>query len=699
MQSQLSRLQHENAALLARIAEKDMKIAAQNAEIDQLKSTLQGVENSIVNARRHLSTFMSASQVDCILQGKSVHRWVDDDIGHALSLRNLSSKAYRLIRNRWNMPLPSLSTIKRRTRQFKVEPGVLLSVLALLKEKASTMTERDRVSVLSFDECSVAQEWCYDKASDHLYSPKKSVQCALVRGLTGSWKQIIYYKFDCPMTKELLFELITHVEAAGFPVVAMVSDMSSTNLALWKSLNVDTTTTHFTNPTDPNREVHVFADVPHLIKLVRNHFLDNGFVTTDGKVIDSTCVRELIIRSKADFKVTHKLSEKHIEVKGPQRMKVKLAAQLLSDTTAKALMYFGEKVLFEGVTWSATSDFVSLIDTWFDVLNSNMLYNKKPARSAFEAADNQIVVLQQMIDTISNLHVRGRNNPLMFQKGIIISSKSLQKLFAMVKDKYNITFLLTSRLNQDVVENLFGYLRQMGGSCDHPSPVSIKYRLRAYLLGKDSSLMGEKYNTLEQSKENCLTSDFRVTTKRNEDVRESVTEALQQELCLTSIFFSACTEEDLINTDDLTEEDIELGGSLEGDTETEGMMYFGGYVARKFPQHQLGYQSQNYKKRKWIDVTARDSSKLVKPSEEFIPKLRKMGKIFKSYHGNNTLQCGKSAMSSLAEHMTHYVDLPTEVITFYVRCRTFFRMRILNNKMKKASMQKKINTKIYKLVA
>lgn len=37
----------------------------------------------------------------------------------------------------------------------------------------------------------------------------------------------------------------------------------------------------------------------------------------------------------------------------------------------------------------------------------------------------------------------------------------------------------------------------MGGSCDHPSLVRVKYQIRSYLLVKQSDLIGENYNIIE----------------------------------------------------------------------------------------------------------------------------------------------------------------------------------------------------------
>ena len=82
------------------------------------------------------------------------------------------------------------------------------SVINLLKIKAETMEEYERVCIVSFDECSIAYEWCYDKGTDTLYDPKSKVQCVITRGMANSWKQLVYYNFDCHMTKEILFDLI-----------------------------------------------------------------------------------------------------------------------------------------------------------------------------------------------------------------------------------------------------------------------------------------------------------------------------------------------------------------------------------------------------------------------------------------------------------------------------------------------------------
>ena len=103
----------------------------------------------------------------------------------------------------------------------------------------------------------------------------------------------------------------------------------------------------------------------------------NGFILSEDKYALIGCVRELFERSVCDLKVLHKLSEKHFPPKGVKRMSVKLAVQLLSETTAKALMHFGNEGLLKSPYWKDTAHFAQLVDSWFDIFNSRVPFDVK----------------------------------------------------------------------------------------------------------------------------------------------------------------------------------------------------------------------------------------------------------------------------------------------------------------------------------
>ena len=62
------------------------------------------------------------------------------------------------------------------------------------------------------------------------------------------------------------------------------------------------------------------------------------------------------------------------------------------------------------------------------------------------------------------------------QTGILVSTQSLLDLFASLVASGSYNYLLTSRLTQDALENLFSQIRGRGNS--HPSPVNFRHCLR-----------------------------------------------------------------------------------------------------------------------------------------------------------------------------------------------------------------------------
>ncbi len=129
----------------------------------------------------------------------------------------------------------------------------------------------------------------------------------MVRGILGCWKQIVYYGFDEKITPDLLMEIIKAVEQSGFEVHATVCDMGSSNYSLLNKLGISEDVNTFLNPCDHSRKVHVFLDAPHLIKLVRNHFLDSGFQTDNGDHINCEPVRDLMLVDNGNLKLAPKL--------------------------------------------------------------------------------------------------------------------------------------------------------------------------------------------------------------------------------------------------------------------------------------------------------------------------------------------------------------------------------------------------------
>lgn len=432
-------------------------------------------------------------------------RWIPEDIASAISLRSVSPKAYRYLRNN-GFPLPAFSTLRTWAATFNLNPGVLLNVLRLLKIKASELKEIDKLCVLSFDEIYVSNRIDIDKKNEEKIGPHKTCQTVMARGLLSNWKQPIYYQFDQQMTPEIIKNIILELYTTGFTVVAIVSDMGPGNMKFLSSLNVSfDKSCYFSHPADDSLNVYVFVDVPHLIKLLRNHVLDKG-LTIGEHQIKRSCFEKIVNCSISDLTIAHKLTQYHLDVRGSQRQKVRPAVQLLSNSVSKAIKYLGQKgFMSPDDSWEKVSEVVGLFNDWFDLFNSRSKFGGCPEKNAFGIdLEKQYDILRNVSTLIEKIRVGKHKSLVPFQKGILLSNRSLSELYQYLHTKYKIEYILTARLNQDVLENFFSYIRGMGGPNDHPHPLDFKHRLKWYILGKYSNSIFTENQNVDNTEEACL---------------------------------------------------------------------------------------------------------------------------------------------------------------------------------------------------
>jgi Transposase protein len=97
----------------------------------------------------------------------------------------------------------------------------------------------------------------------------------MARGLCSKWKTPVFIGFDTNVTKDLLNQIVSQLHEASYDVVSCVSDMGSSNLGLWKQLEVSYLRPYFLHPITKEK-ITMFADAPHLLKLTRNWLLQSG---------------------------------------------------------------------------------------------------------------------------------------------------------------------------------------------------------------------------------------------------------------------------------------------------------------------------------------------------------------------------------------------------------------------------------------
>ena len=91
----------------------------------------------------------------------------------AIGLRFISRKAYRFVSKVLHLPLPSASTLSRRTRSFRIAPGIMDAAASVLEAGGQGMSPLEQLCVISFDEMAVDSRLCGDAAADQVLSASK----------------------------------------------------------------------------------------------------------------------------------------------------------------------------------------------------------------------------------------------------------------------------------------------------------------------------------------------------------------------------------------------------------------------------------------------------------------------------------------------------------------------------------------------
>lgn len=140
----------------------------------------------------------------------------------------------------------------------------------------------------------------------------------------------------------------------------MVCDLGGANRGLHSELKISESKPYFENPSN-NEKIYVLADVPHLIKLIRNNFVNHGFLINNKEIKKDIIEQTISATSVSDLKITHKITLEQLNVSGPQRQRVKYASKLFSHTISSAISRCGTLGYLTAENWVECAEFFKLV--------------------------------------------------------------------------------------------------------------------------------------------------------------------------------------------------------------------------------------------------------------------------------------------------------------------------------------------------
>lgn len=175
----------------------------------------------------------------------------------------------------------------------------------------------------------------------------------------------------------LCLKAIILLEEATAVVVGVLSDGASTNRCMWRELGVSgrlgLLENSFIHPLDDDRRVYMFSDAPHLIKCIRNRLKNQKCLQVKGEWIKWCYYDQLYVADRslpAHLRICPKLTFSHLNPSSTEKMRVKLATQVFSNSVADGLQFHQQKgTAGFGAQIKATILFTRRMNMMFDALN------------------------------------------------------------------------------------------------------------------------------------------------------------------------------------------------------------------------------------------------------------------------------------------------------------------------------------------
>jgi hypothetical protein len=326
-------------------------------------------------------------------------------------------------------------------------------------------------------------------------------------------------------------------------------------------------------------------------------------------------------------------------VQGSERQNVKMAFETISSTVAKAMKFLDPEK-------SRKSEFIQLANDFFDVLNSRRTNESSPLKKPLGMClTSQFVILDMFEEEIQHLKV-GKSKALFpFQKGLLMTIRSLKSLFNDLRSgPLQVKYLYTARLNQDLAENAFSILRSFGTFKHTMDAVDAKYRLR--MLALSWHLMSPKSTAsvaADPDFEEAETVSSRIIGPLMEDTTPKTDFVPIPDSIEDSFMEISCHPSATVNGENWKEFSNKMAPHQEA--EFGGIEYVAGYLCSKFgpdcAEMVLPPEEASREPLSWSQAVSDGNLKI--PGYKWLNLVRKMDRYFVAFHAvpNCELQINK----------------------------------------------------------
>lgn len=518
-------------------------------------------------------------------------------------MHNISPRAYRYLREKFNNHLPHPQTIRQwyRNSSLDAESGVSKHSLEALRNKAKEMSEDDKQLVvsLSFDEMAIQRNLVWCRSSNKFIglidrgTPKekedfdlaKNAIVFMVSGININFEQPVAYYFiqtlNASERASLVEEIIKEISKLGMKVANITFDGYSSNVSMCQLLNADVRKedgeyiTYFENPFDKSN-VYIVFDPSHMIKLVRNTLASRSCLLngSDEKIEWNNYVNLVnYSRDHRQFALSHKMNKRHL-LWEDRKMHVRTAVETLSLSTASSLEFLMKKGIEQFLDSAPTIEFTKHFNSLWDVMNTQNVknddssmfksaLNPKNCNEIFEFltnAKNYILALKVQ-QLKSKRWIRAIDSTVSTGfRGFLVNIISFTAMYReLVEKNHWMLFMATYRFSQDHLELHFGKIRTLHGHNDNPNAQQFCSAYRKLLYEADVAI-SETFNITARSPSSILS----VSSSSNQPKKDVEVDLIGVE---------AEDEIELIDSLDFEMEQIIIDENLDDSTRDPGIAH------------------------------------------------------------------------------------------------------------------------------
>jgi len=287
----------------------------------------------------------------------------------------------------------------------------------------------------------------------------------------------------------MIKRILVGLELVGFKVIAAITDNNAINRkAMSKFISPPKLSILYPHPSDKTRPLFFLFDTVHILKCIRNNWLNVKSVEkcfsfphfTFGNITTTPCAGfplasfqslRYLHDAKCDslVKFAYKLSIKALNPSSFERQNVKLVLQVFNNMTSEALAVLDKKLMIP--YFENTVPFIKIITTWWQIVNVKTLLKGKRLQNAFEEplgknenceARSYLHCFLNWLDEWNLMNTKDKLTKETFT-ALQHTTNALLQISEHCFEELNVSYVLLGKFQTDSLEAKFGQYRQLEG--------------------------------------------------------------------------------------------------------------------------------------------------------------------------------------------------------------------------------------------